>query len=93
MVHTRGSALRLYSSFHTEPALTLPTKLVRLVIVDPSAGELMLTTGGGAAGLTSTVTSSVVVNSESLAVRRRTYVPGVLKVAIEAARFTGLNPA
>src|SRR6185503_12340238 len=79
VVHTcagePASVLRLYSSFHVAPSLTLPMKLVRLVIVEPSTGELMLTTAGGAGGLTSTVTSSVVVNSESFAVRRRTYVP------------------
>src|SRR6476619_2297537 len=82
VVHTcalePSSVLRLYSSFHVEPSLTLPMKFVRLVMVDPSTGELMLTTAGGAGGLTSTLTSSVVVNSESLAVRRRTYVPAVL---------------
>src|SRR5215217_2327158 len=88
-----ASVLRLYSSFHTEPALTLPTKLVRFVIVEPSAGVLMLTTAGGAAALTTTVTSSLVVSSESFAVSRKTYVPGVLNDAIEAARFTGLKPA
>src|SRR5215211_7714116 len=93
VVHTCGSALRLYSSFHTEPALTLPMKLVRLVIVAASAGELMLTTAGGAAGLTTTVTSSLVVNPESFAVSRKTYVPGVLNDAIDAARFNGLKPA
>src|SRR5215204_881891 len=93
VVHTWGSTLRLYSSFHTEPALTLPTKLVRLVIVEPSAGESMLTTASGAAALTSTVTSSLVVNSESFAVRRKTYVPAVLNDATDAARFTGLKPA
>src|SRR5215213_4867234 len=97
VVHTcvgdPASVLRLYSSFHVEPSLTLPMKFVRLVIVDPSAGELMLTTAGGAGGLTWTVTSSLVLNSESLAVRRKTYVPGVLNDAIDAARFCGLKPA
>src|ERR1043166_9011139 len=76
VVHTcasePASVLRLYSSFQTEPALTLPMKLVRLVMVEPSAGELIDTTAGGAGGLTSTFTSSLVVNSESLAVRRKT---------------------
>src|SRR5688572_14713327 len=67
-----ASVLRLYSSFQIEPSLTLPTKFVRFVMVEPSAGELMLTTAGGAGGLTSTLTSSLVVNSESLAVRRNT---------------------
>src|SRR5215217_1208858 len=93
VVQTCGSALRLYSSFHTEPELTLPLKLVRLVIVEPSAGELMLTTAGGAAALTTTVTSSLVLSSESFAVSRKTYVPGVLKNTIDDARFTGLKPA
>src|SRR5829696_8507770 len=90
VVHTcagePASVLRLYSSFHTEPALTLPMKVVRLVMVEASTGELMLTTASGAAGLTSTVTSSLVVNSESLPVRRKTYVPGVLKDATDVAR-------
>src|SRR5215217_1691899 len=88
-----ASVLRLYSSFHTEPSLTLPTKFVRLVIVEPSAGKLILKTASGAAALTSTVTSSLVVNSESFAVRRKTYVPAVLNDATDAARFTGLKPA
>src|SRR5690349_16003342 len=93
VVHTCAlepeSVLRLYSSRHVELALTLPKKLVRFVIVEPSTGELIATTGGGAGGLTTTVTSSLVVNSESFAMRRRTYVPGVLNDAIDAARFTG----
>src|SRR6185369_12029328 len=72
-----ASVLRLYSSFHVEPSLTLPMKSVRLVMLEASTGELILTIAGGTGGLTSTLTSSVVVNSESLAVRRRTYVPGV----------------
>src|SRR4029078_9588849 len=96
VVHTcaaePASVLRLYSSFHVEPSLTLPMKFVRLVMVEPSTGELMLTTAGGAAGLTSTVTSSLVVNSESLAVSSKTYVPRVLNDATDAARFTGLKP-
>src|SRR5215212_348870 len=82
-----ASVLRLYSSFHVEPSLTLPMKLVRFVMVEPSTGELMLTRAGGAGGLTSTFTSSLAVNSESLAVRRRTYVPATLKDAIDAARL------
>src|SRR5215216_626109 len=97
VVHTcaaePAAVLRLYSSFHVEPSLTLPMKFVVVVMVEPSTGELMLTTAGGAGGLTSTLTSSLVVNSESLAVRRRTYVPAVLKDAIDAARLTGLKPA
>src|SRR3712207_5607465 len=43
----------------------------------------------GGAGLTVTVTSAVALNSESFAVRRRTYVPSAVKAA-SVLRFVGL---
>ena len=63
------SSLRLYSSRHVLPSLTVPMKLVLPVMVVPLAGLLMAAVGGGVWVI---VTSSKPVSAVSLAVRRRT---------------------